>query len=257
MPAAQLKVSLLGMTPNALAVIYAACRQCYSAERAEKIFSDAICGIPPQEEQERLVKQVIASGHESVIEHVSFTFAISGISRACSHQLVRHRIASFSQQSQRYVRADHFNYIIPPTIAADKELKALYEETMAELQRKYNMIVAKLEKAGVKGEKARQDARFILPNACETRIVVTMNCRSLLNFFALRCCERAQWEIRALANEMLQICKEKLPAVFAEAGPKCEKLGYCPEGKRSCGRMPPKEKVISGKGKNKNGPRHL
>jgi len=245
MPEAQLEVKLLAMTPNALATIYAACRQCYSAERAEEIFARAIQGMPPVHEQEAFVKRIVESGHESVIEHVSFTFAISGISRACSHQLVRHRIASYSQQSQRYVKADNFHYIIPPTIAAQPELKRLYEETMAELQRKYDTIVTSLEEAGIKGEKARQDARFILPNACETRIVVTMNCRSLLNFFALRCCDRAQWEIRALANKMLQICKEKLPAVFAKAGPKCEKLGYCPEGKRSCGKMPPKEKVIS------------
>ncbi|MCD6320311.1 MAG: FAD-dependent thymidylate synthase [Candidatus Desulfofervidaceae bacterium] len=252
MPETQLKVKLLAMTPHALAVIYAACRQCYSAERAEEIFVRAIQGIPPVHEQEAFVRKIVASGHESVIEHVSFTFAISGISRACSHQLVRHRIASYSQQSQRYVKAENFHYIIPPTIANQPELKRIYEETMAELQQKYNAIVAKLEEAGVKGEKARQDARFILPNACETRIVVTMNCRSLLNFFALRCCERAQWEIRALANEMLRLCKEKLPAVFAEAGPKCKKLGYCPEGKRSCGRMPLKERVIPlQKGKDK------
>jgi len=243
-PETHLKVELLDVTPNALALIYSACRQCYSTENAIDIFKKAIRGIPPFEEQETFVRRIVASGHESVIEHVSFTFAISGVSRALSHQLVRHRIASYSQQSQRYVRAENFKYIIPPTIAKDKDLKKLFEDTMKQLQQTYKTIVKRLETLGIKGEKAHQDARFILPNACETKIVVTMNCRSLLNFFALRCCERAQWEIRHLANAMLKICKEKLPAVFADAGPKCERLGYCPEGKFSCGKMPLKEEVL-------------
>ena len=247
MPETQLKVELLSMTPNALAVIYTACRQCYSREDASEIFKKAVKGIPPVEEQEAFVRKIVASGHESVIEHVSFTFAVSGISRALSHQLVRHRIASYSQQSQRYVKIEDFFYIVPPSIARDHELKKIYENTMKNLQETYKIIVNKLEKMGIKGEKAHQDARFVLPNACETKIVITMNCRSLLNFFALRCCERAQWEIRNLANAMLKICKEKLPAVFAEAGAKCERLGYCPEGKFSCGKMPLKEKVLEKK----------
>jgi len=244
MPQVQPRVKLLSMTPHALAVIYTACRQCYSDGWADEIFAKAVRGEIPKEKQEELVRRVLASGHESVCEHVSFTFAISGISRACSHQLVRHRIASYSQQSQRYVKANNFYYIIPPTIAKRPHLKELFEKTMQQLQAAYNEIVAALEKEGIKGEKAHQDARFLLPNACETRIVVTMNCRSLLNFFALRCCERAQWEIRAVANAMLKICKEKLPAVFEKAGPKCERLGYCPEGKHSCGRRPLKEEVL-------------
>ena len=545
-----LKVELLTMTSHALAAIYAACKQCYSSENAAHIFAQAIKGIPSEQKQEEFVKNIVASGHESVIEHVSFTFAISGISRALSHQLVRHRIASYclsgdtvlrsfktnsrfacnkwtikhlyemsldprrkgrlklmrlrgitekdrrivpvtiksimytgrqvvyevttkagckikatenhrfytdkgwkrlkelrvgdfvfcngvpayknkeflrkmyleenmerkklaemlgiadatlgkwirrfglqkphsrypnrrpgglfrpltveekrrisegmkgennpsykrnreelterggyseahrlfsgrkmgcelcgrkekleihhidgnpknnkednimivcylchkaihrgqvtmtvfkdevvsieevgkedtydievnedvhnfiangfvvhnSQQSQRYVKAKNFYYIIPPTISKDPKLKTIFKKTMRDIQKTYDMMVEKLEAAGIKGEKAHQDARFILPNACETKIVVTMNCRSLLNFFALRCCERAQWEIRALANAMLNICKKKLPAVFAEAGPKCERLGYCPEGRFSCGRKPLKNEFLA------------
>jgi len=244
-PETQLKVELLTMTSHALAAIYAACKQCYSSENAAHIFAQAIKGIPSEQKQEEFVKNIVASGHESVIEHVSFTFAISGISRALSHQLVRHRIASYSQQSQRYVKAKNFYYIIPPTISKDPKLKTIFKKTMRDIQKTYDMMVEKLEAAGIKGEKAHQDARFILPNACETKIVVTMNCRSLLNFFALRCCERAQWEIRALANAMLNICKKKLPAVFAEAGPKCERLGYCPEGQFSCGRKPLKNEFLA------------
>jgi thymidylate synthase (FAD) len=244
MPKAPLKVKILTMTPHALAVIYTACRQCYSPGNAAQIFTKAIKDIPPKEEQETFIRRIVASGHGSVLEHVSFSFAVTGISRVLSHQLVRHRLASYSQQSQRYVKANDFLYIIPPSIANDSELNELFERTMKQLEKSYNIIIKKLESHGIKGEKAHQDARFILPNACETKIVVSMNCRSLINFFALRLCQRAQWEIRTLANEMLKICKKKLPAVFAEVGPKCELLGYCPEGRFSCGRKPLKDEVL-------------
>ncbi len=251
MPQVKPKVSLLSMTPNALAVIYAACKQCYSEGYADALFEKAVNSEIPTERQEALVRRVLASGHESVCEHVSFTFSISGISRACSHQLVRHRIASYSQQSQRYVKMEDFNYIVPPTIEERPHIKKIYEGIMKHIQEAYNRIVAELEKEGLKGEKAHQDARFVLPNACETRIVVTMNCRSLLNFFSLRCCERAQWEIREVAWQMLKICKERLPCVFENAGPKCERLGYCPEIK-GCGRKPPKEVFFKSVGKTQN-----
>ncbi|MCD6407688.1 FAD-dependent thymidylate synthase, partial [bacterium] len=180
-----------------------------------------------------------------VLEHVKFTFGVEGVSRALTHQLVRHRIASYSQQSQRYVKAENFEYIIPPLIEKDEILKKEFLTIMEEIKETYNRILKRFEEIGIKGEKANQDARYILPNAAATKIVITMNARELLHFFRVRCCSRAQWEIRELAYKMLEICKEKLPSVFENAGPKCVFLGYCPEGEKfTCGRYPLKKDVI-------------
>ncbi len=240
-------VKLMAMTPNAVEVVYSACRQCYSPAFAGDEFEPA-AGATEQadgaegdlEKKEALLRKVVASGHESPLEHVSMTFAIRGISRSCSLQLVRHRLASYSQQSQRYVNMEDFGYVIPPTIEGDEELREMFEATMEEIREKYERIVRTLNRKGIKGEMANQDARFILPEASETKIVVTMNCRELLHFFSVRCCSRAQWEIRRLANEMLRICKEEVPSIFGkEAGAKCERLRYCPEGaKQTCGKYP-------------------
>ena len=238
----KLNVKLLEMTQNAISIIYVACRQCYSAKFAGDIFNERKENIG---KQENFVKRVVASGHESPLEHVKFTFAIEGVSRALTHQLVRHRIASYSQQSQRYIKEKSFDYVVPPLIETNKVLRDEFTKIVKEIQASYNKILKRFEEKGITGEKANQDARFILPQATETKIVVTMNCRELLHFFSQRCCARAQWEIRNLANKMLEICKSHLPAVFSNAGPKCEKLGYCPEGEKfTCGRYPLKEKVI-------------
>ncbi len=236
----RLKVKLLDFTPKALDIIYTACRQCYSPKSAHQILKEKVT----KKEKEEFIKMIVASGHESPLEHVKFTFAIEGVSRVLTHQLVRHRLASYSQQSQRYVKEKDFDVIIPPTIKEDKVLKKKFTQTLKELQDCYNFIINRLKEKGIKGEKAYQDARYILPQAIETKIIVTMNCRELLHFFRLRCCQRAQWEIRELANKMLEICKKKLPAVFYKAGPKCEWLGYCPEGKFSCRRYPPKREEV-------------
>jgi len=166
------------------------------------------------------------------------------VSRALTHQLVRHRVASYSQQSQRYVKEKDFDYIIPPVIERNPHAKDEFVKLMAHIQVSYNTLLAAITESGTSGEAANQDARFVLPQAAETKIVVTMNCRELLHFFKHRCCTRAQWEIRELANQMLKICKEKLLAVFRDAGAKCETLGYCPEGEKfCCGKFPIKEKV--------------
>ena len=179
-------------------------------------------------------------GHESPIEHVVFTFYIEGISRAMTHQLVRHRLASYSQRSQRYVDHNTFDYVVPPrlqgkTVEMDGEridAVAYFEQTMAVIAQRY----AKLQEAlGPKGETSNEDARYILPNACETKILMTMNARELLHFFEERLCVRAQWEIRRAAEQMLQLAKGVCPSLFAKAGPKCIRLGGCPEGTRSCG----------------------
>ena len=191
------------------------------------------------ETQADFVAKVLESGHESPIEHVSFTFAVEGVSRALTHQLVRHRLASYSQQSQRYVDGSNFDYILPPAIARIPEARARYEAFMEETARTYADLRGLLERHGRAGAKANEDARFVLPQAAESKVVITMNCRALLHFFELRCCARAQWEIRAMAQAMLALCRRELPVVFSSAGARCERLGYCPEGDRfCCGRYP-------------------
>ena len=189
-------------------------------------------------------------GHESPTEHVSFTFAIEGVSRSLLAQITRHRIASYSVQSQRYVRLDQFEYVTPPEIEQDPEAKKAFEEAMREENENYKRIAAILKEGHIrrlmaegmdeaaatkKAEKlAIEDARFVLPNACDTKMVATMNARSLQNFFRHRCCNRAQWEIRELADQMLRLVYPIAPALFAMAGPGCVK-GGCPEGAMSCG----------------------
>jgi len=232
----KLHVELLDVSNNALSIIYAACRQCYSPKFAGDIFAE---GQKDTAKQEEFIAQVVASGHESPLEHVKFTFAIEGVSRALTHQLVRHRIASYSQQSQRYVRESDFDYVVPPSIEGDAAMKKEYLAIMEKIQASYNALSGMFEAKGKKGEVANQDVRFVLPQAAETKIVVTMNCRELTHFFKERGCTRAQWEIRALAEKMLEICKKSLPAVFGKAGPKCVGLGYCPEGaKFTCKKYP-------------------
>jgi thymidylate synthase (FAD) len=231
-----LDVQLLETSQNAIALIYAACRQCYSEKFAGDLFSDA---APDIKKQEEFVKSIVASGHMSPLEHVKFSFAIQGVSRALTHQLVRHRLASYSQQSKRYVKEKEFDYIIPPAIEGNAAAKVEFEKLMAAIQQSYTKLLLSLGQDNLSGEAANQDARFALPQAAETKIVVTMNCRELLHFFGHRCCCRAQWEIRRLADRMLDICRQKLPAVFSGAGAKCEALGYCPEGEKfCCGKYP-------------------
>jgi len=244
MPVSTLRVELLSRTPEALALIYAAFRQCYHAGFVADMWPRLLSGDIAKETQADFVSKVLESGHDSPVEHVSFSFAVEGISRACSHQLVRHRLASYSQQSQRYVDGSSMEYILPPAIARIPEARARFESFMEEVGSAYRDLKDILEANGRK-DKAKEDARFVLPQAAETKIVVTMNCRSLLHFFHLRCCQRAQWEIRAMAEAMLGICKAELPAIFATAGAKCESLGYCPENERfACGRYPTRQRVV-------------
>jgi len=240
-------VTLLGYTPMPEKTIAAAAKLCYSDTGA----SDLMDGLD-DEKTARFLDMLASIGHESPIEHASFTFAIEGVSRTLLAQITRHRIASFSVQSQRYVRQDNFVYITPPAIAEDADTHQLFDDAMQASYEAYNHLAdalaakhkAALTAAGMdekeaarKAEKmAIEDARFVLPNACETKMVVTMNARSLHNFFRMRCCRRAQWEIRDLATEMLRLCSAAAPALFAHAGPPCCS-GACPEGKMSCGKM--------------------
>ncbi len=232
MSEAKLKVILLKHTPNPEEIVAMAAKLCYSPSDIEALKEKI-----EAKDQKAFVEKLVKMGHMSPIEHSSFTFAIEGISRACSHQLVRHRLASYSQQSQRYVSEETgFDYVIPPIIKEDKELKRYFEDFMSEAQKAYNHIVKKLNEKGVKGESANQDARFILPNAAETKIIVTMNARELLHFFRMRCCNRAQWEIRRMADEMLKLVKKTSPVIFEKAGPGCL-YAPCPEGEYTCGKI--------------------
>lgn len=219
-----MEVKLLRYTPEPDKTVAMSARLCYSpigaAELEEKI-SDEQTG--------KLVRKLVNMGHFSTLEHVSFTFAIEGVSRVLTHQLVRHRIASYSQQSQRYVQEHNFANIMPPSISARPEAKAKFEAINKEIQRLYT----EWTEMGIPAE----DARYILPNAAETKIVVTMNARALHHFFELRCCSRAQWEIRALAEKMLLEVKKIAPALFENAGPTCVTQGICHEGAMSCGRL--------------------
>lgn len=240
------KVTLIAHTPDPEKVIATAAKLCYSASSIGELYD----GLTPAKSAQ-FVERLMNMGHESPIEHVSFTFGIEGISRACSHQLVRHRIASYSQQSQRYVKMDDFNYIVPPAVE-EAGLEAEYDAIIAQLADSYNRLQKALsdkltaqymakgvveQKARAKADKlANEDARFILPNACETKIVVTMNARSLYNFFAHRCCNRAQWEIRDVAEQMYKLVYALAPTLFSHAGPSCVVTGKCPEGAMTCGK---------------------
>jgi len=243
MPETRLKVILLKHTPNPEETVAMAAKLCYSPSDItalrEKIET---------KDQKAFVERLMRMGHMSPIEHASFTFAIEGISRACSHQLVRHRLASYSQQSQRYVSErskarsqrskpeETFDYIIPPSIKEDDVAREIFERFMVEAQRTYDLLIERLSEKGLKGETANQDARFVLPNAAETKIMVTMNARELLHFFRQRCCYRAQWEIRQMAEEMLTLVKKVAPTIFKKAGPPCL-YAPCPEGEYTCGRI--------------------
>jgi len=214
-----LKVELLSYTADAELLCGAAALTSTKSGSPSEIFEKI-----DLETAKRIIKRVTGYGHVSVVEHASFTFSIEGVSRAMTHQLVRHRIASYTQQSQRYVAYDTLEkYVTPQSITNNAEAKKIFDETLEKISETYQ----KLLKLGV----PKEDARFILPNAAKTNIIVTMNARELRHFFNLRCCTRSQWEIREVATEMLKQAKKTAPALFENAGPSCVELGYCPEGK--------------------------
>ena len=234
-----MKVELLAHTPEPEKVIATAAKLCYSSSDISTLQDNLT-----EDKITKFIDMLVSLGHESPVEHVSFTFGIEGISRACSHQLVRHRIASYSQKSQRYVSENQFEYITPNAIEDVSSAKNKYNELMNHIQLEYNNIrdelinyhISKGYDKKVAEKMANEDARYVLPNACETKIIITMNIRSLFNFFRLRCCNRAQWEIRTVANEMLKLCLQKAPHIFANAGPSCIADGKCSEGKMTCGK---------------------
>ncbi len=242
-----MKVELLSHTPNPEELVASAAKLCYSPVGVEDLLEKST-----PESAEKFLNTLLNLEHMSPLEHISFTFGIEGVSRTLTHQLVRHRIASYSQQSQRYVRLNDFKYIIPPQIEEDEEAKKFFLEAIEASKEAYNKITkiliekktAPLVEDGMEKEDAVksveksiiEDARYIFPNACETKIVVTMNARTLLHFFKLRTCNRAQWEIRAMAIEMLRLVKNVSPTIFKLAGPGCVS-GPCTEGNMTCGKI--------------------
>lgn len=263
------KVTLLAYTPMPEQTVAMAAKLCYS----KSDISDVREGLT-EEKTASFLEMLSSLGHQSPIEHASFTFGIEGISRACSHQLVRHRIASYSQQSQRYVDGTSFEFVTPPKIEQSEELSKLYSAALETEMKAYEELRNGLMAANIRSyikenedkfengetlcelsdselieefkktdrarcsafeKSANEDARFILPNACTTKIICTFNARSLLNFFEHRCCNRAQWEIRDVAQQMLLLVQDAAPHIFAKAGPGCV-WGSCPEGSMSCGR---------------------
>jgi thymidylate synthase (FAD) len=228
-----LKVKLLCHTADSELLCGAAASTTIKSGRPSEIFEKM-----DAETAKRKIRQVTGYGHASVIEHASFTFSVEDVSRAMTHQLVRHRIASYTQQSQRYVTYDTLEkYATPPSIARNAEATKVFDEALEKISEAYQKLL--------KMTIPKEDARFILPNAAKTNIMVTMNARELRHFFNLRCCARAQWEIREVATEMLKHAKKAAPALFENSGPSCVELGYCPEGKMK----PPECSVLEIKAK--------
>ena len=226
----ELKVKLISHTPDPERLIAAAAKLCYSESDAASIFED----LTP-EAVERFLQRLTDMGHASPVEHANFTFSVEGVSRSLTHQLVRHRHASYSQKSQRYVTEGGFDYIVPPEIENDEDAVTEFLVAMYDAQDHYDRIVESLIQTGRTEKEAYEDARYVLPNACETKIVVTMNVRELLHFFNVRGCNRAQWEIRELAYQMWLLSLDVAPILFKNAGPSC--LNWkCPEGAMSCGK---------------------
>lgn len=241
------KVTLLTYTTEPERTVASAAKLCYSASDIATI-KDGLT----DEKTASFVEMLAEIGHESPIEHAYFTFGIEGVSRSLLAQITRHRMASFSVQSQRYVKEKDLVYVTPPEIAKDPEALKLYKESMAQAEEAYHKLADKLSEryvaenlaAGMDEKTARrnaekkaiEDARFVLPNACETKMVMTINARSLMNFFHHRCCNRAQWEIRDVADQMLALVSKVAPNIFKTAGPPCL-VGGCPEGKMTCGKI--------------------
>lgn len=218
-----MRVDLIQHTPDPEKVVAAAARLCYSSDAIPDL-----CQRLDDDKVANFVRKLREMGHLSPFEHVSFQFSIDGVSRALSHQLVRHRIASYSQRSQRYVKENGFEFVIPPSVKQNPEALGRFEKVMSRLQEDYQELLNCVP---------AEDARYVLPNACTTSLMATFNARSLLNFFEHRTCIRAQWEIRFLAEGMLDLVRGVAPNLFSEAGPTCITQGVCRQGTYSCGRL--------------------
>ena len=225
-------VRLIASTPDAQRLVAAAARNCYSGKGPSKLLDE-------MDNVNELLERVASMGHASLWEHAGYTFTLENVSRALLAEITRHRIASFSVKSQRYVKEKQFDHVCPPTVKADGEADSVFQKAMEAAGEAYRALLER----GIPPE----DARFVLPNACCTHIVVTMNARELLHFFELRCCNRAQWEIRSVAEQMLALVRAEAPLLFAKAGPSCV-WGACGEGPLSCGQAEAVRKRMRGDG---------
>lgn len=233
-----MNVKLIAHTPDPEKVVASAANLCYSGSDIDSLFNGMTSG-----KAGKMIKMLESMGHESPFEHVSFTFAIEGVSRSLLAQITRHRLASFSVQSQRYVRNDNLTVVEPEAIENNPKCQKIFEETMDAMYSAYTRITAILKEQYIaegmnetdSEKKAIEDARFVLPNAATTKMIVTMNARELLHFFSMRTCNRAQWEIRELAECMMTLAYKAAPNLFSNAGPSCVK-GKCTEGVKSCGK---------------------
>ena len=250
-----MKVKLINYSSYPEQIVACAAKLCYSNSSIEDVSKKM-----NDDSASKFVDMLSEIGHESPIEHAFFTFGIEGVSRSLLAQITRHRMASFSVQSQRYVNEDNFQFVVPPEIETNIEAKKLFLEAMEKDLKYYNKITSilkekhkkELMQSGVEDsladkqaeKRSIEDARFVLPNACATKMMMTLNARSLMNFFRLRCCNRAQWEINELAFKMLSLVSEVAPSLFKNAGPACIN-GKCTEGKMSCKKMDEVRKKIA------------
>lgn len=253
MSSATLKVQLISSTIDAVDVVAIGAKRCYSGKTNQELI-DEIKNMPP-DKKDAFIARTVERGHTSVLEHANFTFTIEGMSRVALAQLTRHRHASFGVMSQRYtetatateVQGDdevfdsftkyHISYVIPDSILKKTEAQHKYESLFTYAAKVYK----ELEALGIPAE----DARYVIPAGVETRLTITANARELMHFFALRCCSRAQTEMRHIANAMLRECKKHYPTLFAKAGASCVQLGYCPEGKGCCGRAKTLDEILA------------
>jgi thymidylate synthase (FAD) len=227
------EVRLVRYTPEPENLVAEMARACYADnEKIARLFQGPIDSVSDGE----MIKRLAKMKHLSPFEHASWSFFITGVSRAMTHQLVRHRLLAVSQRSQRYVTQTDFNYIIPESVRV-AGLEESFKQMMMDTGRFYKQLSEGLEKKGFKGEDRNQDARYVLPNACETTIGITGNGRELLHIFQERLCNRAQWEIRYVASEMLRLVRPTAPAIFELAGPSCYVEGKCYQGRKTCGKM--------------------
>lgn len=260
--AVELRVELMEHSRNIVPLLYAICKQCNSPMDAADIFIREKAGYeselhdlekfdiqPPKDgftnKQVKLIRSVIASGHTSTVEHVCFTFGISGFSRISSQQVTRHRIGmAVTQQSQRETSGDNFHFVIPPNILLHEDTRTFFFKKMQFDMDAYEQMRLMLEAHGYKKQSCQEDARSLLPNACETKFVLTFNARALLHFIELRNCRKAQLEVRNLSNQILKLVTPIVPVIFDSAGAPCERHGFCTED-RSCGRYPSLNSLLS------------
>lgn len=227
-----MNVRLITNTQDPEMVIAAAAKLCYSKKDGKELFDEM---MDNEAVLDRFLDRFMEMGHGSPLEHATFTFEISGVSRSCSHQLVRHRNTSFNQKSQRYVDEENFEYVMPEELSVCEDASRLFDIAMLDANDAYVSIKEALMSAGYPEKIAQENARAVLPNACATSLVMTMSLRQIYNFLDIRLCNRAQDEIREVATRIYDIMRTNFPKLMRRRFPICEMTGFCPEGSMGCG----------------------